>query len=55
MNGHWKKQFNYDYLGSYSLDGKREIVVSVKGVATAKGNRSKRTKGRLFCGTLQRV
>ena len=36
MNGHWKKQFNYDYLGSYSLDGKRDVVVSVKGVATAK-------------------
>jgi hypothetical protein len=36
MNGHWKKQFNYDYLGSYSLDGKREVVVSIKGVGTAK-------------------
>jgi len=36
MNGHWKKQFNYDYLGSYSLDGKREVVVTVKGVGTAK-------------------
>ena len=36
MNGHWKKQFNYDYLGSYSLDGKREMVVSIKGVGSAK-------------------
>lgn len=36
MNGHWKKQFNYDYLGSYSLDGKKEVVVSIKGVDTAK-------------------
>ena len=36
MNGHWKKQFNYDYLGSYSLDGKKEVVVSIKGVGTAK-------------------
>ena len=36
MNGHWKKQFNYDYLGSYSLDGKREVVVTVKGVGSAK-------------------
>lgn len=36
MDGHWKKQFNYDYLGSYSLDGKREVVVTVKGVGTAK-------------------
>ena len=29
MKGHWKKQFNYEYLGSYSLDGKKEIVVTV--------------------------
>jgi len=36
MNGHWKKQFNYDYLGSYSLDGKKEVVVSIFGVGTAK-------------------
>ena len=36
QTGHWKKQFNYDYLGSYSLDGKREIVVSIKGVGSAK-------------------
>lgn len=36
MKGHWKKQFNYDYLGSYSLDGKREVVVSIKGVGAAK-------------------
>tara|TARA_R100001244_G_scaffold69812_2_gene56872 strand:- start:1959 stop:2447 length:489 start_codon:yes stop_codon:yes gene_type:complete len=36
MNGHWKKQFNYEYLGSYSLEGKREIVVSIKGVGSAK-------------------
>ena len=34
MNGHWKKQFNYDYLGSYSLDGKKEVVVSIKGNRT---------------------
>ena len=36
MNGHWKKQFNYDYLGSYSLDGKKEVVVTIFGVGTAK-------------------
>jgi len=29
MKGHWKKQFNYDYLGSYSLDGKKEAVVTI--------------------------
>ncbi len=36
MNGHWKKQFNYDYLGSYSLDGKREMVVTVTKLDTDK-------------------
>ena len=29
MKGHWKKQFNYEYLGSYSLEGKRELVVTI--------------------------
>jgi hypothetical protein len=29
MKGHWKKQFNYEYLGSYSLDGKKEEVVTI--------------------------
>ena len=36
MNGHWKKQFNYEYLGSYSLEGDREKVVTIKGVSTEK-------------------
>lgn len=36
MKGHWKKQFNYDYLGSYSLDGKPEAVVTITSVGTAK-------------------
>tara|TARA_R110002020_G_scaffold101665_3_gene239325 strand:- start:5179 stop:5667 length:489 start_codon:yes stop_codon:yes gene_type:complete len=36
MKGHWKKQFNYDYLGSYSLDGKREMVATVSELGTEK-------------------
>ena len=36
MQGHWKKQFNYDYLGSYSLDGKKEAVVTIKKLDTDK-------------------
>ena len=36
MQGHWKKQFNYDYLGSYSLDGKREITVTISKLDTDK-------------------
>ena len=36
MNGHWKKQFNYDYLGSYSLDGKREVTVTITKLDTDK-------------------
>ena len=30
VTGHWKKQFNYDYLGDYSLDGRSEVVVTIK-------------------------
>ena len=36
MQGHWKKQFNYEYLGSHSLEGSREKVVTIKGVSTEK-------------------
>ena len=36
MKGHWKKQFNYEYLGSYSLDGKREIIVTITRLAQEK-------------------
>ena len=36
MNGHWKKQFNYDYLGSYSLDGRKEVVVTIDKLAQDK-------------------
>jgi hypothetical protein len=36
MKGHWKKQFNYEYLGSYSLDGKREVIVTVNHLAQEK-------------------
>lgn len=27
---HWKKQFNYDYLGSYSLPEGRDVVLTIK-------------------------
>ena len=36
MKGHWKKQFNYDFLGSYSLDGKREATATVTKMGTEK-------------------
>jgi len=36
MKGHWKKQFNYEYLGSYSLDVKKEAVVTVSRLAQEK-------------------
>jgi hypothetical protein len=36
MQGHWKKQFNYDYLGSYSLDGKKEVIVTISKLDTDK-------------------
>lgn len=36
MKGHWKKQFNYEYLGSYSLDGKREVIATISELAQDK-------------------
>lgn len=27
---HWKNQFNYDYLGAYSLSGGKDIVLTIK-------------------------
>ena len=27
---HWKKQFNYDYLGSYSIDEGKELILTIK-------------------------
>lgn len=36
MKGHWKKQFNYDFLGSYSLDGKNEATVTITKLGTEK-------------------
>ena len=27
---HWKKQFNYDYLGSYSLPGGKDVILTIK-------------------------
>ncbi len=29
---HWKKNFNYDYLGSYSLNDNQEVTLSIKAV-----------------------
>jgi len=27
---HWKKQFNYDYLGSYSLPDEKQVTLTIK-------------------------
>ena len=27
---HWKKQFNYDYMGSYSLPDGKDVVMTIK-------------------------
>ena len=27
---HWKKKFNYDYLGSYSLDEGKDLIATIK-------------------------
>ena len=36
MKGHWKKQFNYEYLGSYSLDGNREVIATISKLSQEK-------------------
>jgi len=30
MKTHWKKQFNYDYLGSYSVDEGKEMTLTIQ-------------------------
>lgn len=30
MKTHWKKQFNYDYMGSYSLPDGRDVTLTIK-------------------------
>lgn len=30
---HWKKQFNYDYLGAYSLKEGEEVVFTIKSIS----------------------
>lgn len=29
---HWKKQFNYDYLGSYSLEPGKDMILTIKSI-----------------------
>ena len=30
MKTHWKKEFNYDYMGSYSLPDGKDVVMTIK-------------------------
>ena len=30
MKTHWKKQFNYEYMGSYSLPDGKDVVLTIK-------------------------
>jgi len=36
METHWKKNFNYEYLGSYSLTGGNDMILTIKKTATEK-------------------
>jgi hypothetical protein len=36
MKTHWKKNFNYDYLGSYSLPDGKEVTLTIAKTATEK-------------------
>jgi len=30
MKTHWKKEFNYDYMGSYSLPNGKDVILTIK-------------------------
>ena len=44
MNMHWKKAFNPDYLGAYSLDDGQDMILTIKtvGVETVTGEAGKK-------------
>ena len=46
---HWKNQFNYDYLGAYSLSGGKDIVLTIKRDKKGNGYRNERSEKRVFC------
>ncbi len=46
---HWKKQFNYDYLGAYSLDDYKEIVVTIKETFNDKATSTSGRSEEVFC------
>lgn len=33
---HWKKEFNYDYLGSYSLEDGKDVILTISNVKKEK-------------------
>lgn len=33
---HWKKNFNYEYLGTYSLEDGKDLILTIKDTATVK-------------------
>ena len=43
MEGHWKKEFNYDYLGAYSLPDGKDVTLTIssldKKVVIGSGNK----------------
>ena len=36
MQTHWKKNFNYDYLGTYSLPEGKDLILTIKSTETKK-------------------
>lgn len=42
-NSHWKNNFNYDYMGAYSLDSDQDLTVKIKsaGIEPVKNNKGK--------------
>ncbi|MDH3769750.1 MAG: hypothetical protein OET79_02020 [Nitrospirota bacterium] len=33
MSTHWKKNFNYEYLGTYSLESGKDLILTIKGTS----------------------
>lgn len=46
---HWKNQFNYDYLGVYSLPDGKDIILTIKETKKRSSYRSEWTEKRVFC------
>ncbi len=45
---HWKTQFNYDYLGAYSLPDGKDIILTIRETKKRAGSRCVWKERRMF-------